>query len=192
MNLSRTGWNNVIIFSVMTMILLINLTNELLFSTVDHSDIQTSSTQLVLGEHAVILTLAISDRVLIERSGRAWQISPAELNKQLSEQSLEQMMMAWQQSVGLLQASTIQIEGLKGIEVMVELAGNPTPQIFTLFALSDQLLVRRHSDESWLALTTQIYQQLIPHSLTLHSLTPPSLTPLSLTPLSLTPLSLTP
>ena len=165
MQLSRTSWNNVMIFSVLAMILLINLTNDRLFSTDDNSVIQTSSEQFILGEHAVILTLTISDKVLIERRGRTWQISPTELSKKLSEQSIEQMMMAWQQSFGLLQASTVKIEGLQGLRVTVELAGKEMPQILTLFALKDQLLIRRHSDESWLALPAVIYQQLIPLSL---------------------------
>ncbi|NQY63248.1 MAG: hypothetical protein HRT38_05860 [Alteromonadaceae bacterium] len=165
MQLSRTSWNNVMIFSVLAMILLINLTNDRLFSTDDNSVIQTSSEQFILGEHAVILTLTISDKVLIERRGRTWQISPTELSKKLSEQSIEQMMMAWQQSFGLLQASTVKIEGLKGLRVTVGLAGKEMPQILTLFALKDQLLIRRHSDESWLALPAVIYQQLIPLSL---------------------------
>ena len=49
MKLSRTGWNNVIIFSVMIIILLINATNDRLFPEGDSVNDKT-----ILPEHSVI------------------------------------------------------------------------------------------------------------------------------------------
>ena len=74
MKLSRTGWNNVIIFSVMIIILLINATNDRLFP-----DGESGSDKYILPEHSVILTLAINfadnRQLTFERVGRAWQMT---------------------------------------------------------------------------------------------------------------------
>ena len=53
MKLSRAGWNNVIIFSVIIFILLINVTNKKLFSDNESS---TSAEKSILPEHSVILS----------------------------------------------------------------------------------------------------------------------------------------
>jgi len=55
MKLSRTGWNNVIIFSVMIIIIMINATNDKLFP----EDAEQTASQTLLPEHSVILTLSI-------------------------------------------------------------------------------------------------------------------------------------
>ena len=74
MKLSRTGWNNVIIFSVMIIILLINATNDRLFPEGEAANDKT-----LLPEHSVILTLAInfsdSRQLTFERVGRAWKMT---------------------------------------------------------------------------------------------------------------------
>ena len=78
MKLSKTGWNNIIIFSVMLLILMINATNDKLFPD-GESDNENKAEQLILPEHAVILALEIHyidhKKVLIERIGRRWQLT---------------------------------------------------------------------------------------------------------------------
>ncbi|MCI2282550.1 hypothetical protein L3081_02980 [Colwellia sp. MSW7] len=109
--LSKTAWNNVIIFSVMIIILLINATNDRLFP----DDNNTNDT-LLLPEHSVILTLTImpSDdkKIVFERIGRAWQMTSQGVLLDLTNQQIEQIMFAWQQSSGLVQAAEIVVEGL--------------------------------------------------------------------------------
>ena len=162
MKLSRAAWNNVIIISVMTMILLVNLTNDRLF--VNEENGATSSGNLyVLGEHAVILSLAIENVVLIERVAQSWRSTPALLN----EQAIEQMMMAWQQSEGLLQAANIEITGQIGVTVTAYLAGKPEAITLTLYPLDDQLLLHHQQQDVWLAMPLPLYHQLIPAELTL-------------------------
>ena len=95
MKLSRTGWNNVIIFSVMIIILLINATNDRLFPEGDSVNDKT-----ILPEHSVILTLVInfSDnrKLTFERVGRAWKMASRGLLVDLSNQQIDQLMLVWQ------------------------------------------------------------------------------------------------
>lgn len=166
MKLSRTGWNNVIIFSVMTIILVINATNNKLFP---NEESENKAEQLILPEHSVILTLSIelskSQRVLFERIGRSWQLTAKGVMLEKTEQQIEQMMFAWQQSSGLVQVADIVIDNKQGIPVQIALAGDAQAKTFTLYPLADQLLIYQHQDKLWLALPATLSQQLLPTNL---------------------------
>ena len=160
MKLSKTAWNNVIIFSVMIIILLINTTNERLFPEDNNSD------ELLLPEHSVVLTLSVAvannGSILFERVGRAWQMTSQGILLDLTNQQIEQMMFAWQQSSGLVQAADILVNGQEGIQVELSLAGVEQQQKFTLYPLIDQLLVYNMQKKLWLALPAAMNHQLIP------------------------------
>lgn len=165
MKLSRTGWNNVIIFSVMIIILMINATNDKLFPN-EESD--NKSEQLILPAHSVILTLAIDysidQQVLFERIGRSWQLTAKGIIVDKTDQQIEQMMFAWQQSSGLVQAADIIIDSEQGIPVQIALAGEVQAMTFTLYPLADQLLIYQHHNKTWLSLPPTLSQQLLPVS----------------------------
>ena len=160
MKLSKTAWNNVIIFSVMIIILLINTTNERLFPEDNNSD------ELLLPEHSVVLTLSVAlannGSILFERVGRAWQMTSQGILLDLTNQQIEQMMFAWQQSSGLVQAADILVNGQEGIQVELSLAGVEQQQKFTLYPLIDQLLVYNMQKKLWLAFPAAMNHQLIP------------------------------
>lgn len=162
MKLSRTGWNNVIIFSVMMIILLINATNDRLFP-----EGESGSDKHILPEHSVILTLAInfSDnrQLTFERVGRAWQMTSQGILVDLSNQQIEQLMLAWQQSSGLIQADDILVAGLQGIEVLINTATSKDELTYMLYPLVDQLLVFNLQKKLWLALPKAVAHQLIPN-----------------------------
>ncbi len=161
MKLSRPAWNNVIIFSVMIIILLINSTNDRLFP-----EGETSNDTLLLPEHSVILTLTLrfpeQATIAFERIGRAWKMTSQGRIADLNNQQIEQVMFSWQQSNGLVQASEMLIDGKKGIEAMISLAGVEQEHTFTLYPLTDQLLVFNHQKEIWLAMPAALAYQLIP------------------------------
>lgn len=161
MKLSKTAWNNVIIFSVMIIILLINSTNNRLFPEKNNG-----SDQRVLPEHSVILTLSLTlpnqSNIVFERVARAWKMTSQGVLADLTNQQIDQLMLAWQQSSGLVQAAQVLIEGQEGIEVNLSLAGVELEQRFTLFPLTDQLLVFNHQKSIWLALPAAMHHQLIP------------------------------
>ncbi|MGV2872376.1 hypothetical protein [Colwellia sp. E150_009] len=159
--LSKTAWNNVIIFSVMIIILLINSTNERLFPADSNVN-----DKLVLPEHSVILTLTLilpeKSSVMFERVGKAWKMTSQGVLLDLTNQQIEQLMFAWQQSAGLPQAADIIIDGQAGIEVNISLAGIEQEQMFILYPLVDQLLVYNSQKKLWLALPAAMTHQLVP------------------------------
>lgn len=161
MKLSKTAWNNVIIFSVMIIILLINTSNERLFP-----EGKSSNDALILPEHSVVLTLSIyspdNSSIVFERVGRAWQMTSQGVLLDLTNQQIEQIMSAWQQSSGLVQAADIVVEGQVGFEVELSLASVEQQKKFTLYRLTDQLLVYNHQNKIWLALPATMNNQLIP------------------------------
>lgn len=160
MKLSRTGWNNVIIFSVMAFILIINVVNKQLYSK---NDIFSSVTeQYLLGNDSVILTLAINDNLLIERIGRSWRAVPPKL----TGQALEQMMLAWQQSSGQVIEYEPEILQKSAWFVSITLAGKAEPMAFSLYSTKNELLVFTHHNKQWLSLPLPIFKQLLPQQIT--------------------------
>ena len=163
MRLSKTAWNNVIIFSVMIIILFINMTNERLFSNNDVSE-----NDRLLPEHSVVLTLSITlvsnKNIQFERVGTSWKMTSQGVVVDLNNQQIEQLMFAWQQASGLVQASDIMIDGQQGIEVFISLASIEHKYQFTLYPLTDQLLVYNHSQKLWLSFPAALSHQLIPIS----------------------------
>lgn len=163
MKLSKTAWNNVIIFSVMIIILLINSTNERLFPEASNTN-----DELLLPEHSVVLTLSIAlsneTSIVFERIARAWKMTRQGVLLDLTNQQIEQLMLAWQQGSGLVQAADIIVDGQKGVEVTLSLAGVEQEQKFTLYPLVDQLLVYNQQKKIWLALPAAMHHQLIPIS----------------------------
>ncbi len=161
MKLSKTAWNNVIIFSVMIIILLINTTNNRLFPEDERSD-----NARILPDHSVILALAMTfpdeSKIVFERIGRAWKMTSQGRISDLSNQQIEQVMFAWQQSSGLVQVGDIVIDGKEGTQVELSLAGIEQEQKFTLYPLVDQLLVFNNQKEIWLALPSALSRQLMP------------------------------
>lgn len=161
MKLSRTGWNNVIIFSVMIIILLINATNDRLFP-----EGESVSDKTLLPEHSVILTLAINytdkRQLTFERVGRAWQMTSQGILLDLSNQQIDQLMLAWQQSSGLVQADDILVEGLAGVEVIINTATSKNELVYMLYPLRDQLLVYNLQKKLWLSLPIAVAPQLAP------------------------------
>ncbi|MGL1957671.1 MAG: hypothetical protein OCD00_10185 [Colwellia sp.] len=161
MKLSRTAWNNVIIFSVMIIILMINATNDKLFPD-EKSQSSHTSDQWVLPEHSVILTVETSSptgkQVFIKRDGRHWQVRPTNA----TTQQIEQLIFSWQQSSGLVQADDILIADNIATKVTISIAGVEQKQRFSLYPLIDQLLIFNHQKKIWLALPAAMSNQLLP------------------------------
>jgi hypothetical protein len=165
MKLSKPAWNNVIIFTVMIFILLINLTNDHLFSDTVNDE---KGSHFIFSEHAVILTLSLShidpknyhiNILNVTRNGQSWRSS----SKELSIQEIEQMIQSWEGATGLIQADNIEISGVVETSVIVSLAGDNNEYILTMYPLTDQLLIKReHNKKSlWFSLPSAMTKQLI-------------------------------
>jgi len=158
MKLSRTAWNNVIIFSVMIFILVINVTNKKLYSSDDQ---QSDKLNTLFAEHAVILSLAINQQVTIERIGRTWRATPAKI----SGQALEQMMLTWHETTGDKVTEPPELDPQMALVISVELAGEAQAQLLNLFITNDELLIFNHQNKQWLTFPLPIFSQLVPNEI---------------------------
>lgn len=85
MRLSRKGWNNVLIFSVLLIVFVTNFSHKLSLSPKVHQ-------RTVISEDLTILEIKTPD-FRIKRSGRTWQREPS---LGLSEQQLSTLVNNWQ------------------------------------------------------------------------------------------------
>lgn len=155
--LSKTGWNNVIIFAVMGFILLINATNKNLFSE-ETGDSNTAAELALVGEGNIILTLTVENVMKVERIGKNWRALP----ENISSQGLEQMMMSWQRSVGTRLIDTPDLNGQFALNVALDIAGQDEAMKLSFYATDVQLLAFNQQSQQWLAMPIAIYGQLFP------------------------------
>lgn len=159
MKLSKTGWNNVIIFVVMAFILLINMTNKKIFSD-DETSTKTEQATL-FSSHETILTLTFSPNVTIERIGKTWRSTPSVM----SEQALEQMMRSWKNSEGEVVNNPPTLDEKMALVINVELADQVEPQVLNLFATDTELLVFNQTTQIWKSFPLAIFYQLVPNEI---------------------------
>lgn len=157
MKLSKAAWNNVIIFSVMAMILLINVMDK------EESDVTNSSNSQprLIAQHSVVLTLAVEEHALIERTGTSWQISPS----LLKAQQLNQMMLSWQQSEGSELLEAPDTSNANAQVVAIQIAGQESPLLFEFYWADEHLIVHKVNQQQWLIFPAAIFPQLLPPQL---------------------------
>jgi hypothetical protein len=152
--LSRSGWNNVIIFTVMGFILLINVTNKNVFTSKENQ----ASEQFVLGADAVLLTLSINHELSIERLGRSWRATP----ERISGQALSQMMRSWQLLEGQVVNAPKGVDLKLALAIIVEVADIPQAINLSLIATDYELLIYNQVTQLWFSLPIELYSQLLP------------------------------
>lgn len=152
--LSRTGWNNIIIFSVMGFILLINITQN----SENKNTSPTNHEQALFSQSEVILTLEIQKHLVIERIGRTWRSTPA----LIQGQPLEQMMMSWQQAAGMLVERPENLDMQMGLVVSLALTGEAQLVQFQLYDFNDTLYMYKSNTGEWYALPLALFSQLLP------------------------------
>ncbi len=157
MKLSRAGWNNVIIFSIMAFILMINVTNQKLFS--DREPEVGEQTKTLIEEGAVILTLMVNQQMSVERDGLSWRSIP---EGTLTTQAAEQMMRAWHSATGELLSVDFNRNEHQAIMISMMLAGEKSIHSYSLYPLDAELIVFNHQTASYLALPPQLIGQLLP------------------------------
>lgn len=157
MKLSRSGWNNVIIFSIMAFILMINVTNRKLFT--DQDQIENEQSLLLFERGSVILTLMVNQQMSVERDGLSWRTVP---EGKLTTQAAEQMMRAWHKASGEQLAIEFNRNNHEAIMVSMMLAGEQGIHSFSLYPFEEQLIVFNHQTAQYLALPPQLFAQLLP------------------------------
>ena len=152
--LSRSGWNNVIIFAVMGFILIINATHDDVFS----SKKAPLSEQQVLGSNAVLPTLNINQELMVERVGKNWRSTP----NRVKGQALTQMMRSWQQLEGQVANAPNNADLKLALVVIIETADTSQPTRLHLLATDTELLVFNDLSQQWFSLPLALYSQLLP------------------------------
>ncbi len=161
MKLSRTGWNNVIIFSVMIIIIFLNVTNNRLFHRNEVGGY--SQDVFLFKEHSVILSLNINKLITIERQGKNWSITPKSIN--ISMQALAQMMQSWQQATAVIETLDFDVSKQVAITINATLAGDNNSYQLDLYPTQDQLLIYNRQTKQWLSLAPAMYYQLLPREI---------------------------
>lgn len=156
--LTRSGWNNVIIFAVMGFIALIHLTQSDKFALLEEKGVEQES--YLVGEHGVILSMTVNQQTHIERIGQTWRAIPAVL----TGQPLDAMMGSWHQVKGRIIAKPDHIDKSKAIIVSLLLAGEAEIEYFMLFPNKQELIVYRQQSELWISLPIAFFNQLIPQA----------------------------
>ncbi|MDP2562541.1 hypothetical protein [Psychrobium sp. 1_MG-2023] len=115
--LSKRGWNNVLMFSCMAMIIIFNLMGDKLVDNAEGDIVP------ILPEQSMILTLEYPN-YSIERLGRGWRVAPA---NHLTTELTEQVINTW---LALQGEVTLTDSDEAGYRVKVWLAGSTEPQRF--------------------------------------------------------------
>ncbi|CAG8999705.1 MAG: hypothetical protein CENE_01684 [Candidatus Celerinatantimonas neptuna] len=139
MRLGRRGWNNVIIFVVLAMILLFRFTSEKLneHRSEPASSVQASSSSLanqgrLLPSDAVVLELDLPGRV-IQRVGTGWRSQPEASRSVVTVDAwLHIQLPRWKKAIG----GTVE-----GQVIRVYLANRADPLQLTLFHFKDQYYI---------------------------------------------------
>ncbi|AWB66918.1 hypothetical protein C2869_10935 [Saccharobesus litoralis] len=144
--LDRRGWNNVLIFASLTMILLFNgVHNKLL-----NNEPELGSMHAVFPSEQILLTLDMPG-VSIERVGRGWRANPA---KQYTEQQLEKLIVAWQAMQGELlsatQAAAYQVNTHPDYVVTAWFAGQRQGYVLQIYVEQTGLLINDIQQDVWL------------------------------------------
>ena len=143
MRLSRKGWNNVLIFSVLFIIFVFNFSQKLTLSPKVHQ-------RSVIPENVTIVEIKTPD-YQITRLGRSWQIKPA---LSLSEQQLNTLVNNWQ----YLKLKTLDPvnDKIAPYTIQVYTADQDQPIIVQLYQYGDHYLLQTDSDMSLLLEANQL------------------------------------
>ncbi|ATC95095.1 hypothetical protein [Pseudoalteromonas tunicata] len=162
--LSRAGWNNVIIYSMLLMIFLFNGLHHKLISSDSEQVIQA-----IFPEQSFVLTLSYRD-VTFERIGTSWRTKTHQTSNEQSLQTraveqISQLVNQWQTSeaeiatdIAPLQAQLKQVTTLDTVTVWF--AGQAEPAVYDLIELNNQFYLFDHLGQRWFLLTAALHRQL--------------------------------
>ena len=129
MRLSKKGFNNVLIFSILTLIFIFNFGKQLLPDS-------ESKDQSIIDSALMIVEIKTPD-FSIKRSGRSWTQAP---NQGLSEQQLSKVVQNWQSM--LLPVYDAPIELISPYIISIYIANEDQPKIIKLIQQGDDYLLR--------------------------------------------------
>lgn len=139
MQLSRRGWNNVLIFTVLAMMLVFQYSGNKL-----DGDESASKYQSALPTSAVVLSMQF-DNIQIQRVGSLLASKP-ELG--LSQPQLQQIIKAWETATFKPVASDVVVENLAyGVNISFELVNVAEPVTLILYQIDDGYLLQNWQNQ---------------------------------------------
>ena len=134
MQLSRRGWNNILIFAVLAMMMIFQYSGNRLSQTDSAAHYQSP-----LPAGSVILSMHF-DNVLIRRVGSQLEAQPALV---LSQPQLQQIIQSWEGATFKPVPADVQVANLAyGINIVFELANVTEPITLILYQMEDGYLLQ--------------------------------------------------
>jgi hypothetical protein len=132
--LSRRGWNNVLIFAVLAMMLIFQYSGNML-----NQDSKAPLYQPALPANAVVLSMQF-DNIQIRRVGRELEIKPA---MRLTQAQLQQIIKAWESATFKVLPADIAVTNLAyGVNLSFELANLSEPVTLILYQVEGGYLLQ--------------------------------------------------
>lgn len=134
MNLSRRGWNNVMIFVILAMMLVFQYSGGKF-----KSDSKSKAYQTALPANGVILSMQM-DNIMIRRVGTELEVKPS-LN--LSQSQLSKIVRVWETATFKALPDDIQVSNLNyGINISFQLANVAEPVVVILYQIENGYLLQ--------------------------------------------------
>ena len=133
LRLSQRAWNNVLIFSMLTLILIFNY---------DKFGDDEPSARLIISEGEYIINMQINE-VEIERAGQLWRLDPNAVQPSIvpTAEQLSDIINAWQRAY--ISPAGIEFDqemfGNPSTIVVISLAGVSAPKVVALSVVEEQL-----------------------------------------------------
>ena len=134
MNLSRRGWNNVMIFVILAMMLIFQYSGGKF-----KGDSKSTAYQSALPANGVILSMQM-DNITIRRVGAELEVQPP-LN--LSQTQLNKIVRVWETATFKALSNDIQVSNLNyGINISFQLANVAEPVVVILYQIENGYLLQ--------------------------------------------------
>jgi len=159
--LSKKGWNNVLIFASMFMILLFNYSHKMMTGNQTAEQIQP-----LLPEGTLIQSIDFNG-IKLERVGATWRILTNISEPDMADAN--PYLETWQkQPFQTLISPPLMLETAKSLPVVIWVAGQANGWVyeFVIDHIEGTLYVKDHQRGLWYEIEQQYLSQLIPHQLT--------------------------
>ncbi|MFT4923964.1 MAG: hypothetical protein ACI8WB_000042 [Phenylobacterium sp.] len=159
--LSKKGWNNVLIFSMLLMIMVFNGMHKK-FNSTEPQNTQVS----LLPENSLMLTLEYPNTT-IERIGQGWRSNPP---IDLTVQQLNEVMTAWQDQqldwhVDDNEAKVMTKGKMPAHYVIAHLAGKDEGAVYAFYPELEDVWIHDQQQQRWLKAPLSLINTLIPEPL---------------------------
>ncbi len=156
--LSKKGWNNVLIFSMLLMIMIFNGMHKKL-----GGGESTDTNVLLLPENSLVLTLNIGD-IAIERIGQGWRAKPA-IDMDMAQ--LTDLMARWKAYTAQWQMDDSEAKVMtKGkmpqFIVIASLAGKTDGAVYAFYPQLEEVWIHDQFAQRWLKAPASMMSELLP------------------------------